>query len=120
MGNMKGNFTILFASAYSFVQSNGANKGEKVEGLNISYIADDDLSPSEDREAGTFGIEVVSDNIPYSELPNLKSVPGVYECSFSMKNVKVKKNDVQLTIPRVKVTSIKFVRDFASLVPSKV
>ena len=112
MNNIKVRATLLFARRYSFSQQSGENKGELVEGIKIEYYPEDNFLPIEDQEAGTYGNQIMSDTIPYSELSSLKSVPGVYEFGCSMGQAKIRSGNVEKLVPRLKVNTMKFINDF--------
>jgi len=111
MNNIKVKATLLFARPYSFTQNDGANKGEVLEGIKIEYYPEDNFHPIEDKEAGTYGNQILSDNAPYSELSNLGAVPGIYEFGCSMVNAKVRSGNMDKLVPRLKVNTIKFISE---------
>jgi hypothetical protein len=107
MNNIKMRAILLSATPYSYeVKKDGPDKGKIKEGLPIQYYNADNLQPIKDEENGTYGIEVMSDFLPYSELANIAEVPGVYELSCGMVNTRDQFKNV---IGKIKVNTLKFI-----------
>ena len=96
MNGNKQTFIVLSASSYSFKSKDG----QQIEGLEISWVPESDLSPKEDQmalERGeiNLGTEPAKDRLLYSLKSKIKVCPGLYEATLVMKS---KKGEVK-TVP---------------------
>ena len=76
----------LFLSAQSYRMTDETT-GEIREGISLSYIPDNDLSPSEDTEALSRGQlsrgkKVAKLSLPIDKLPKLNAFPALYDVTL--------------------------------------
>lgn len=96
---MKQNIVLVFAKGYRM--ENDAKTGYN-EGVSLSYLLTDDLSPVANNDER--GIRFSKSSITLDKGKNITKVPGLYEASFDIKA------DAQGKI-QLKLTDVKYLSD---------
>ena len=79
---MKQNIIILYTNAFKYTRRDGT----AAEGINVSYIQSESLEATSNGDEK--GYQVISGNLPYNCLPDIKTVPAVYEGTFELRMVR--------------------------------
>jgi len=110
MQNFNQKYLMLFASPYTIENENGT----KNEGVSAYFLMDDNLKDRTDEEAAArgqavHGIKPTKMNLPFSAVPELKAVPGLYEVTLKMVSKRVEVRGEKVEIPSMQAVGIKFI-----------
>jgi len=111
MKGLKARYILLSADTYRIVND---STGEVNEGITTWYLMDDELAHQQNQARGngvSLGIKPSQASFPIDALPNIKSVPGVYEFTLAMTSVK--DQDTKRMIQAVKPTHLEYVGDIS-------
>lgn len=92
---------VVFANPWNMVDE---NTGKQREGVTLQYIMADNMLPVVNDD-GSKGVKYCQESITSDKLPNIQSVPGIYDLEFAIKPSKGKMT--------LKLENLKFVSPVA-------
>jgi len=108
---LKAKYILLSADTYSITDQ---NTGEINDGMNIWYVAADNLEMTLRDGRGrniSVGILPTQGSLPYEASKKLVSVPAIYEFTMEMKTVKQTAHGQSKMVPIIVPVDIKYMGD---------